>query len=214
MIRQRNFVLSHVFLMAGFALMALFANRMLFDYAFVYMMIFSIYIGNADFADKSWINDRSYAVLIQFISIVIALSCCIFCRFIFIPYMAEDDVLTIDAVNHIDDKSARVMCYGSIDAGSYVIFLGMKPYMDCRMETYDIAINGKTDAMQELVDFSIDMFKVEDPDSVFMTFQDKYNFDYWIVRKSDCPLALINSLIKHGQVVYENDMYTLYEYVS
>lgn len=93
-----------------------------------------------------------------------------------------DGLYIIETMNdNLDMDGLRL--FTTSEVGSYSTIYGAKPYYDCRAEVYDKALNHQSDVIVEFVDVCHDMadgaFSVEDAKA----FQEKYDFDYWILSK-------------------------------
>lgn len=97
-----------------------------------------------------------------------------------------DGLYIIDEMDDaIDIRDLKL--FTTSEVGSYCTIYGAKPYYDCRAEVYDIALNQSSDVLSEFpvvcTAMSRDEFTVQD----VLDFQEKYDFDYWILHKELRP---------------------------
>lgn len=105
-------------------------------------------------------------------------------------------------VNANVPKDAKIYC--SFDLGSYLEYLGYKPYIDGRLEVFSWIINGERDILGEYTatyDGSV-------PHLEYLN--DTYDFDYYIVLNTS---GFMESLPYTGaNLLYQDTHYSIYSY--
>lgn len=111
---------------------------------------------------------------------------------------------TVDNIIHESgvQKDAKIYC--SFDLGSYLEYLGYKPYIDGRLEAFSWMINGQYDVLEEYTttyDGSVPHLEYLD---------ETYDFDYYVILNSS---GFAKSLPYTGaNLLYQDSYYSIYSY--
>lgn len=98
-----------------------------------------------------------------------------------------------DTIDLLSDRSPNATVFNvTAHVGSYSIYKGLRPYMDCRAEVYDINVNKCIDVLSEIHDFSDNMFHdVQLDEGGILLVNDTYNPDYYVLtRYSDADMNI------------------------
>lgn len=107
----------------------------------------------------------------------------------------------IDAVDFVADLEEDATVFTTTaHVGSYGIYKHLKPYMDCRAEVYDDAINGKSDILSEIHGLSGGVYQdMALTEGGIHKLQQDYQPDYYVLtRYSDADCNLKEALEKEG----------------
>jgi hypothetical protein len=127
-------------------------------------------------------------------------------------YPAVD--ILVDNVDNIDDLNI----YCESDVGSYLIANGGHPYIDCRAEVYDIALNNNKDILYEyhLLLWGIYKGELINDVTIVNKFQADYDFDYYIITETNSSNNnthyLYDIIRDTAYCNYKNDYFGIYSY--
>ena len=117
-----------------------------------------------------------------------------------------DEILgyKVDNIFYESDVPFDSKIYCSFDLGSYLEYLGYKPYIDGRLEAFSFMINQQYDVLGEYsatYDGSV-------PHLEYLN--EKYSFDYYIVLNTS---GFVESLsYTNANLLYQDDYYSVYSY--
>lgn len=122
----------------------------------------------------------------------------------------------IDAGDLVADISPEAKIFNTTaHVGSYGIYKHLKPYMDCRAEVYDDAINQKQDILSEIHDLSANQYNGIALDAGGIELLDEaYHPDYYVLtRYSDADRNIKKALDKlHKTCLFDESGVWVYEY--
>lgn len=113
----------------------------------------------------------------------------------------------LNMINDISGEGTTIMTTTG-HVGSYAIYLGLKPYMDCRAEVYDININHKKDILSEIQDLSSNIYQdMALDEGGILLFDKEYQPDYYVLTiYSDADMNIKKALDKYGfELIYGVD---------
>jgi hypothetical protein len=112
-------------------------------------------------------------------------------------YKVDDFILESEIPNN-----AKIYC--SFDLGSYLEFLGYKPYIDGRLEAFSYMINQQYDVLTEYAD----TYDGTIQDLAYL--ENKYDFDYYVVLNTS---EFVDSLeYVNSDLIYHDNYYSVYAY--
>lgn len=128
-------------------------------------------------------------------------------------YLPAVDIL-VDNVDNLDDLKV----YTEPEAGSYLIYKGGHPYIDCRAEVYDIALNDNKDILYEfhLLLYGVYKNEIIDDTAIVQQFQADYDFDYYIIPSHNVTVNnlsyLYDKIRDTAYCNYKNESFGIYSY--
>lgn len=209
-----------IYLVAGSLVMPLIAWRLVF-YSIIFMVV-AIIIQTAKYPDQAFnlVLDKKTVSFSVFDLAVTILAIGFISR---LEYMSVPDIALAngtreyeidEAVDMIykEDSSATVFTT-TAHVGSYCIYKGLKPYMDCRAEVYDININKQADILSEIYNLSDDMFHDIDLDNGgFELLDEYYHPDYYVLTRYSGADMNIKKYLEQADAdcLYDGDSVWIY----
>ena len=116
-----------------------------------------------------------------------------------------EDVKDYCVENNIDCKDKTLFPINGIEGQYMYHYLGMRPYIDSRIETYIDSLNHK-------YDYSTEHYLVVNGITNTEEFINKYNFDFLLLYKGDYfDREVSENETEKYNVIYENQMYRLWQ---
>ena len=195
--KKDNFKISHLLLFYGTFFMSLTSirNFSLFIIATIPFLVkyFKFQDDDKLYLSKGWIVNFIFIIII-FLGVF---TTSIKTKKYQFEHASEEVALYLDKT-----ESKDIKLYTDYSDGSLFEYYGFKPYLDARAEVFIDKINGKKDILEEYIKFNVDeKFREE--------FINKYDFDYYVVRRDNFDLInyLINYKDKKLELIYA-DYYT------
>lgn len=119
-------------------------------------------------------------------------------------------ITAIDTLTRNVEDIDSLKIYTDADVGSYLIVSNGHPYIDCRAEVYDIKLNGSNDVLNEYHNLLLGYYegKPINDENVVHQFQDKYDFDYYVLSKNMMESELN---IRYMYKILSDELYCNYE---
>lgn len=206
------FYLPSVYFILGSLAIPLFAWRMVF-----YAVIFITAAGMIQVSRLKNANDIFEPFVIPLMLIMMTGIICFVGFFTHYQYKSVSDKALLCGTKDIEINNAIDMIYTrsgngtrifntTAHVGSYCIYKGLKPYMDCRAEVYDININKQKDVLSEIQSFSDDKYHgMKLSDGGINAVEADYHPDYYVLTSySDADMNIRSALDN------KHDAYCLY----
>ena len=215
-IKLKQIRTEHALLIGGSVIMSIMSKRMVMYLFCVIIIISAILINELPDDDPQIAKLKSKSTTILTIIINTTVMIFMVVTMIFMQHFIPSDHQTrgyyaIDMIKEHAGDQYTTYFTNIADNGSYGIMLGLHPYIDCRMETYDIKVNKQKDILSEYIDFIGKVVEhKDDPTDVILSMQNKYKFDYWIINKyNNISDLIINTLKQNANCVYEDDKFVI-----
>ena len=177
--KKENIRVSHILLFYGTFIMALLSirNVAIFILCTVPFLVkyFEFRDDNNFYLNKKWI--------INYIIIIMIVIC------------AFSNAIKNKIISYLNKNASKnIKIFTNVSIGPMLEYFGYKPYIDTRAEVFMKKLNGKENILEEYVKFNLRKDVREE-------FINKYDFDYYIIEKSNYDL--INYLINYKNKNYE-----------